>query len=398
MKNLTLALITMVLATLAGAQAPPQAGPGPAGPPRIVGAEVHPDRTITFRISAPKAGGVTLVFTEGDPKPRPMTKDDRGVWSLTVGPVEPEIYLYWFNVDGVKAVDISNPVDKISSVVDGSIVEVPGNPPRFDELQNVPHGSINIHTYVSTTLGRQRGLYVYVPAEYYSQPKKKFPVLYLWHGGGGSELEWAREGRTNVILDNLIAQKKVVPMIIVIPNGSIGGGQNYDTIEKETLNDIVPFTEKMYRTLPGRENRAIAGLSAGGGTSINVGLKRLDQFAWVAEFSSGMFGGVGGYAPFDIEKISPGFLKDPAVTNKKLKLLYFSCGKEDPRLPFQTKAAEELRSHKINLTFNSFPGAHEWKVWRHSLADVAPDRRSGKGTAAARGSLSQARQPRLSRA
>ena len=110
----------------------------------------------------------------------------------------------------------------------------------------------------------------------------------------------------------------------------------------------------------------------GGGISINVGLKRLDTFATVAEFSSGMFGGVGGYAPFDIDKISPGFLKDPAATNKRLKLLYFSCGADDPRMPFQTKVVEELRSNKIELTFKSFPGAHEWKVWRDSLADLAP--------------------------
>jgi enterochelin esterase-like enzyme len=386
MKNLTLTSILFLIPMLAAAQAPPQGGPGRGGPQRIAGAEVRPDRTILFRIAAPKASEVSLVFSEGDPKPRPMTKDAGGVWSLTVGPMEPEIYLYWFNVDGVKTLDISNPAVKISSVVDGSLLEIPGSPPRYDQLQNVPHGSLNIHTYVSTTLGRQRALHVYVPPEYYSQANKRFPVLYLFHGGGGSELEWPNEGRTNVILDNLIAQKKAVPMIIVIPNGNIGGGpsagpgvpasgigmQSYDIIEKETVNDIIPFIEKHYRTLSNRENRAIAGLSAGGGISINVGLKRLDLFAWVGEFSSGMFGGVGGYAPFDVEKISPGFLKDPAATNKRLKLLYFSCGEQDPRMPFQTKAAEYLRAQKINLTLNSFPGAHEWKVWRHSLADLAP--------------------------
>ncbi len=360
------------------------------GPQRIVGAEVRPDRTITFRISAPKAAGVTLQFSETDPKPRPMTKDANGVWSATVGPVEPEIYTYSFNVDGVKVIDLGNPVAKIGASIDTSVIEVPGNPPRFDELQNVPHGSVNIHTYMSTTLNRQRGLYVYVPAEYYTQVKRRYPVLYLWHGGGGAELDWSRDGRAGVILDNLIAQKKAVPMIVVMPNGAFGGGpgaaagrggagaaapgagQSYDMAEKETINDIIPVVEKTYRTLIRRENRAIAGLSAGGGISINVGLKRLDTFAWVAEFSSGMFGGVAGYAPFDVEKISPGFLKDPAATNKKLKLLYFTCGTEDPRMPFQTKTVEQLRAAKINLTFKSFSGVHEWKVWRHSLADLAP--------------------------
>ena len=212
-------------------------------------------------------------------------------------------------------------------------------------------------------------------------------MLYLWHGGGGSELDWVTEGHTDIILDNLLALKKAVPMIVVIPNGDVGspgpaaapgapaagaGMQRYDVIEKETVSDIIPLIEKHYRTLPNRENRAIAGLSAGGGISMNVGLKRLDVFAWVGQFSSGMFGGVGGYAPFDVEKISPGFLKDPAATNKRLKLLYFSCGEQDPRMPFQTKAVEGLRAQKINLTFKSFPGVHEWKVWRHSLADLLP--------------------------
>jgi enterochelin esterase family protein len=348
---------------------------------------VRPDRTILFRIAAPKATEVSLVFSEGDPKPRPMTKDASGVWSLTLGPVEPEIYRYWFEVDGVKTIDISNRDVKVSSVVDASLVEVSGNPPRYDQVQNVPHGSVNVHTYMSTTLGRQRALGVYVPPEYYTQKNKKFPVLYLWHGGGGSELDWVNEGHTDIVLDNLLALKKAVPMIVVIPNGDVGspgpaaapgapaagaGMQRYDVIEKETVSDIIPLIEKHYRTLPNRENRAIAGLSAGGGISMNVGLKRLDVFAWVGQFSSGMFGGVGGYAPFDVEKISPGFLKDPAATNKRLKLLYFSCGEQDPRMPFQTKAVEGLRAQKINLTFKSFPGVHEWKVWRHSLADLLP--------------------------
>jgi enterochelin esterase family protein len=348
---------------------------------------VRPGRTILFRITAPKATEVSLVFSEGDPKPRPMTKDASGVWSLTLGPVEPEIYRYWFEVDGVKTIDISNRDVKVSSVVEASLVEVPGNPPRYDQVQNVPHGSVNVHTYKSTTLGRQRALGVYVPPEYYTQRNKKFPVLYLWHGGGGCELDWVNEGHTDVILDNLIAQEKAVPMIIVIPNGDVGGPgpsaapgappsgggmQRYDIIEKETVSDIIPLIEGRYRTLSNRQNRAIAGLSAGGGISINVGLKRLDLFAWVGEFSSGMFGGVGGYAPFDVEKISPGFLNDPTATNKRLKLLYFSCGEQDPRMPFQTKTAESLRGQKIALTFRSFPGVHEWKVWRHSLADMAP--------------------------
>ena len=157
-------------------------------------------------------------------------------------------------------------------------------------------------------------------------------------------------------------------------------GANYSVAEQEIVNGIIPYIEEHYRALPGRENRTIAGLSMGGGISINVGLKRLDVFATVAQFSSGMFGGTGpaagagtggGYPPFDIDKISPGFLKDAAATNRKLKLLYFSCGDDDPRMAFQKKVVEDLRAATIALTFRNFAGAHEWRVWRHSLADMA---------------------------
>ncbi len=147
---------------------------------------------------------------------------------------------------------------------------------------------------------------------------------------------------------------------------------NYEMLKRELKTEIIPFVEKNYRTIPSRESRAIAGLSAGGSTSINVGLASLDTFAYVGEFSSGMFGGVSGYPAFDVEKPIPEFYRDPAATNRRLKMLYMSCGTDDPRLSFQKKMAEEFRSHKIDVTLMEFPGAHEWKVWRRSLADIAP--------------------------
>jgi enterochelin esterase-like enzyme len=238
-------------------------------------------------------------------------------------------------------------------------------------------------------------------------------VLYLFHGGGGDEEAWNELGSTSAIMDNLIAQGKARPMIVVLPNANWndssiltpsapraqGGaapsaqpagqrgtapapatGANYGVAEQEIVDGIIPYIEGNYRALPGRENRAIAGLSMGGGISINVGLRRLDVFATVAQFSSGMFGGTGpaagagtggAYPPFDIDRISPGFLTDAAATNAKLKLLYFSCGDDDPRMPFQQRVAEDFRAAKIALTFRNFPGAHEWRVWRRSLADVA---------------------------
>ncbi len=361
------------------------------GARRIVSPEVLTDHRIIFRISAPKATEVALRFGEGGPQSHPMTKGEDGVWSVTIGPVEPEIYTYSFLVDGTKTIDLSNPIAKIGASIDASVVEIPGDPPRFDQVQAVPHGSIDIHTYASAVSKTQRGVYVYVPPDYYSQPAKRFPVLYLWHGGGGAELDWSRDGRAGVILDNLIAQKKAVPMLIVMPNNVPGtpapgalpsagaptpatgpGGANYPLLKRELLEEIIPFVSTHYRTVENRGNRAMAGLSAGGGTTMNVGLASLDSFSWIAEFSSGIFGGVAGYGQFDIEKIAPGFYADPAATNKKLKLFYMSCGTEDPRLPFQKKALEDFRNHQIKVTFAEFPGAHEWKVWRHSLADLAP--------------------------
>jgi len=375
------------LALVFGAPAFGQQGAG-----RIVSPEVLPDHRITFRISAPKATEAVLRFSETGPQSHLMSKGDDGVWSVTVGPVEPEIYTYSFLIDGVKTIDLANPILKVGASIDASVVEVLGDPPRFDQAQEVPHGSIDIHTYASSVSKTQRGLYVYVPPDYYSQPAKHFPVLYLWHGGGGAEQDWSRDGRAGVILDNLIVQKKAVPMLIVMPNNVPGapapgvmaardappppatgaGGANYPLLKRELLEEIIPFVAKRYRTIENRESRAIAGLSAGGGTTLNVGLASLDTFAWIAEFSSGIFGGTTGYGRFDIEKTAPGFYKDPATTNKKLKLFYMSCGTEDPRMPFQKKALEDLQNHKINVTFAAFPGAHEWKVWRHSLADLAP--------------------------
>lgn len=353
-------------------------------PRRIVSPEVLPDRHITFRVSAPKAAEVVLRFSEGGPQSHPMTKAEDGTWSVTIGPVEPEIYSYSFLIDGVKAIDLANPIAKIGASIDASVVEVPGDPPRFDQVQEVPHGSIDIRTYPSAVSKTQRGVYIYVPPDYYTQPSKRFPVLYLWHGGGGAEQDWSRDGRAGVILDNLIAHRKAVPMLIVMPNNvpgtpapgviaaPVAPGANYPLLKRELLEEIIPFVAKNYRTVENRESRAIAGLSAGGGTTINIGLPSLDAFAWIAEFSSGMFGGTAGYAPFDLDKIAPDFYKDPVATNRKLKLFYMSCGTEDPRLPFQKKALEDFQAHKINVTFAAFPGAHEWKVWRHSLADLAP--------------------------
>ena len=230
---------------------------------------------------------------------------------------------------------------------------------------------------------RQRGVYIYVPAQYYSEPSRKFPVLYLWHGGGGSEPDWSRNGRAGNILDNLIAENKAVPMIVVMPNNNVlvpvqGGNLELSyVIEKELLADLMPFVERSYRVLAGRNNRAIAGLSAGGGTTLNVGMRHLDMFAYLGEFSSGLFGGGAPdsrarYGPYEPEKMAPGMYQNLVSPEKKLKVFWMSVGTEDPRFPFEKRASEDFQKHGIEPVFKTYSGAHEWKVWRRSLNEFVP--------------------------
>jgi enterochelin esterase family protein len=358
--------------------------------PNVVSPEVSKDGHITFRIYAPKASEVILNFDEFTPEKTPLSKDARGVWSVTIGPKPPEIYHYSFIVDGMRAADLQNPRKELPVQV-----EVPSDPPRFDQVRNVPHGTVSIVTYSSGEL--QRGAYIYLPPDY-AASNKKYPVLYLFHGGGGWEGDWTIQGRTEVILDNLIADKKAVPMIVVMPNNvataparGTYAPQNqpqeangsYDAMRKDLFGALMPYVEKNYRVIANRENRAMAGLSAGGGTTLNVGLNAMDKFAWIGEFSTGLFGGAGpvggagagggaGYAPYEPMKVFPQFYSKPEESNKELKLFYMSVGTLDPRLPFQQKARDDFQAKGIHLVFQTYEGAHVWKVWRHSLADFAP--------------------------
>lgn len=337
---------------------------------RLISPEVRPDRTIVFRLRAPEAARVML-FLAGS---KPMVKDDAGVWSATVGPLEPEVYTYNFVVDGVRIIDPANPNLKNGRAPDASIVEIPGNPPRFDELQHVPHGAIHIRTYLSTPLKRPRKLYVYTPPQYENEPNRRFPVLYLRHGSGDNEETWSDLGRAGVILDNLNARHKAVAMLIVMPNGDTDGTwaggsspQGIEMLSQELLTDIIPMIDRTYRVAPGRENRAITGLSMGGGQAFTIGLKHLDLFAWVGEFSSGLVSD----KDFRLEKHLPGFVDHPDDVNRKLPLLFLSCGTEDPRYIGQLDLADNLKRRGIRYVWYPTPGVHEWKVWRHALAEFA---------------------------
>lgn len=162
---------------------------------RLVSPEVHPDRTIIFRLLAPGASQVSLLFGVTDPKPLAMKKDDQGIWKVTIGPVEPEIYTYVYLLNGTRILDRANPVLKKGRILDASVVEVPSKPPRFDQVQKVAHGTLHVRTYQSTTLHRLRKFYIYAPPQYVTKPNQKFPILYLRHGSGDNEANWSEDGR-----------------------------------------------------------------------------------------------------------------------------------------------------------------------------------------------------------
>jgi enterochelin esterase-like enzyme len=351
-------------------------------PEAIVSPEIGPDHRATFRIRAPKASEVLVSASIGtlNPKPAgaakyqpgmwniPMQKDPSGLWTVTIGPLEPDVYRYVFRIDGVRGIDQSNPNVRPGGAVHWSYFEVPGNPPRFDELQDVPHGSVQYRTYRSTQSKTFRRLAIYVPPDYDRYPRRKFPVLYLLHGGGDSEEGWIRLGRVPAIEENLLAQHKTVPMLVAMPYGDTpGDATTLDSIEsfgRELFGDVFPIVEHNYRVVASRENRAIAGFSMGGGQSFTLGLRNRDKFAWVGEFSAGALGLEG----FDLEKQVPGFFKNP----QDLKLLFLGCGTEDPRYQAHSRLVALLENNKIRHEFHATPGEHEWRVWRHLLAEFMP--------------------------
>jgi enterochelin esterase family protein len=362
---------------------------------RVISPQVLPDRRVAFRLVAPKASGVLLVGNWPDGRRVPMLENESGIWSTTTAPLEPELWAYSFSVDGVRTLDPGNYNVARDGVGFMNTVLVVDDSTAVFQAQAVPHGSVTSMWVPSTALNASRRMFVYTPPGY-EDGKTRYPVLYLLHGSGGDEAAWPDMGIANIILDNLIAAGKAKPMIVVMPNaywdeyasldlagprkaappgvGAGTGGSTTDANIKDIVGDMIPFVEKHFRALPNRESRALAGLSMGSGIAANVGLKRLDVFASVGLMSAGNFRksatSPGGIAW--LESINPGILSDPAATNKKLRLLFLSCGTEDPRVDSMSQVTKDLRERNVNVTFKTYPGAHEWKVWRHSLADMAP--------------------------
>jgi enterochelin esterase-like enzyme len=336
--------------------------------------EVLPDRRITFRIAAPKASEVTLTGDWlGSTPPPKLTKDDRGVWSVTLGPFEPSIYIYSFTVDGVAMADPVNPRMKLRARTSGSLVEVKDDTPAFWEARDVPHGMIEINWEKSKAInGETRQIWIYTPPDY-SKTTKRYPVLYLLHGSNDTAAGWTTAGNANFVLDNLLAAGKAVPMIVVMPFGHAtsfgvpaaqGGVSNDALFENYMLQDVIPTVEARYRVMPGRQNRAIAGLSMGGGQSLRIGLGHLDLFSAVASFSGAITG--------DFETRFAGLLKDAKATNERLKVLWIGCGQQDSLFPRSKNLSELLAKYQVKHVFHPTDGVHNYTVWRNYLAEYVP--------------------------
>ena len=336
----------------------------PPAPP-VISPEILSDGRVTFRLQAPKASAVTVSgqFQRG---PATMTKDEKGLWSVTVGPVPSGVHEYSFNVDGVSMIDPGNRAIKPMRAPRTSILEIPGTPPLIHDFQDVPHGKVTLHWYASKSLGRRRPMQVYTPPGYDANPSARFPTLYLFHGSGDNEATWVAHGHAHWILDNLIAQRKAQPMIVVMLDGhAVAPGPNTErnantnAFERDLLEDAMPLVKASYRTREGSVNQAIIGLSMGGGQSLNIGLKHPDRFAWVGGMSSSVREGIN-------------LIGDGTALNQKLKLLWFACGKDDFLLKANQDFTAALKEKNVRHTYMETEGNHSWPVWRKYLADFAP--------------------------
>ena len=336
--------------------------------------EVKSDHHVIFRILAPKASEVTLTgdWLGATPAPK-LSKDESGVWSVTLGPFEPSIYIYSFNVDGVAIPDPVNPRIKLRARTSASLVEVKDDTPAFWEPRDVRHGTVEINWEKSKAIaGETRAIWIYTPPDY-AKTTRHYPVLYLLHGSNDTAAGWTMAGNANFVLDNLLADGKAQPMIVVMPFGHAtpfgvpvaqGGMTNDALFEDYMLKDVIPTVEARYRVSPGRENRAIAGLSMGGGQSLRIGLGHVDLFSAVASFS--------GAVPGDFETRFAALLNDSKATNQKIKTLWIGCGQQDSLFSRSKNLSELLTKYQVKHIFHPTDGVHNYTVWRKYLAEYAP--------------------------
>ncbi|GAB2535115.1 esterase [Spirosoma aerophilum] len=371
MKN-SILLLSLLITGLAQAQNFPARTPTPND--TLVSARVLPDNRIRFSIYAPKATEVTV---GGDfsttPSPTKLTKQENGVWSALVGPLTPNLYTYDFSVDGIKTFDPKNPRFKESLNGLSNLVEMPGQSVDYLSLKNVPHGRVELVWYPSSSLGITRRMHVYTPPGYETSTAK-LPVLYLLHGGGDNDASWMTVGRANFILDNLLAEGKIKPMLVVMPAGHtpvpglhMGAGPEQDPFCQDFLGSVMPYIEKNFRVSTKRNDRAIAGLSMGGVQVLNIGLWNPEKFGYILPLSTGYF-------PPVIDELATKYqsvLKNPEIN--RLKLFWLAMGgPADIAYQNNKNMMALFDKYGIKYQYTEVPGGHTFLAWRDNLHAFAP--------------------------
>ena len=365
-----IAFLAAISATTAGAQPRAPRTPGDTLHSPVIGER----GVITFQLYAPKASEVTL-RTEG-PAPfanQKLVRNEQGVWAVT-DTVPADLYIYWYDVDGVPTADPRNNRPRVNMSTVRSLLEVPGAASEFFALRDVPHGTVTSVFYQSKALGVPRRMQVYTPPGYETSGAR-YPVFYLLHGAGDNDLAWLMAGRANFILDNVIAAGKAKPMIVVMPAGhtpspnvQLGPGGAHDPFVDDFDRDIVPYVEKNFRVLNGRANRAIAGLSMGGSQTLAVALSHPDQFSYIGVFSSGFLG------QGSVDSAAAryrGVLADPKL-NDRIKLFWLATGKDDFILPATKGTLAILDRNRVKYTYKESEGGHTWPNWRAYLNEFVP--------------------------
>jgi enterochelin esterase family protein len=344
---------------------------------------------VTFRIYAPQARAIRLAAGDipGVGQEAQLTRADNGVWERRHGPIAPGSYRYNFNVDGVATIDPRNPSVSESNNNVWSLVHVPGS--EMFDTKDVPHGSVAEVPYKSTTLGRFRRMHVYTPPGY-ERSRDRYPVFYLLHGAGDSDDSWGSVGRAGVILDNLLATRQARPMIVVMPAGhaataadSVIGQSATELFVNDFVVDVMPHVEKHYRVLTDRANTAIAGLSMGGGQTLQVAIPRLERFAFIGVFSSGLLGAFPARGPSDTPPsgVPPAAVEwerahasklDDAGLKRGLRLMWFATGTDDFLMPATKATLDLFKRHGFAPVFVESPGGHTWINWRNYLVEFVP--------------------------
>jgi enterochelin esterase-like enzyme len=375
----------------------PQSVPSSSRPAtsNVPGAEfprIHADLRVTFRLSAPGAQRVQVqpgplsrrAYSGLGRGPFDMARDDEGVWTVTIPPVVAGFHYYWLIVDGAAVNDPSSET-YFGYGRQCSGVEVPEEGVDFYDPKDVPHGEVRGRWYHSAITGSWRRAYVYTPPDYDTEYSARYPVLYLQHGGGEDERAWTKQGRANFILDNLIAAGEARPMIVVMDNGTpnIAGAaptparsgvrdrrarqRRFDAFEAVVIQELIPMIDSIYRTIPDRQHRAMAGLSMGSAETAQIALGHLDTFGHIGLMSGGVV------ADIDLETSYGGVLADAAAFNEKVRLFWLSIGTAEwHRQPYKV-FCENLDRVGVNYRYFESPGtAHEWQTWRKSLNGLAP--------------------------